>query len=81
MILGVMLEDLSIVQAKRQGKQKQKERKISSFNRTAKWQIVTRSRTGRCGQVGCIRGVVLIMVRGDIGVGGRGERRGVHSRQ
>ena len=31
--------------------------------------------------MGCVRGFVLIMARGDIGAGGRGERRGVCSRQ
>ena len=30
--------------------------------------------------MGSVRGVILVMARGDVGVGGGGERRGLHSR-
>ena len=40
-ILGVMLEDLSIVQAREKRKRKEQVKEISSFNRTADGQIVT----------------------------------------
>ena len=31
--------------------------------------------------MGCVRGIILVMARGNVGARGRGERRGARSRQ